>query len=92
MKQKEAIELLLAISVSCPLKTPKKGLFMAIRAEPEGYASIISLSIIGEPSHKCIKSIVQKRKLQMKETKDYLVIYGSGRMVSETNERNQSKN
>ena len=84
MKQKEAIELLLAISVSCPLKTPKKGLFMAIRAEPEGYASIISLSIIGEPSHKCIKSIVQKRKLQMKETKDYLVIYGSARETLES--------
>jgi len=84
MKQKEAIELLLAISVSCPLKTPEKGLFMAIRAEPEGYASIISLSIIGEPSRKCIKSIVQKRKLQMKETRDYLVIYGSARETLES--------
>ncbi len=74
MKLKEAIELLLEISNECRLKEPKKGLFMAIHAQPNGYISIIDQSVVDESAEKCIRSITEKKSLKIKKSGRELVI------------------
>jgi hypothetical protein len=67
----------------CSLKESKDidGMFMSVPnrnihdAESKGYKYCIKKTLINEPSRNCIKSIVEKHKLRMKESQEYLVIY-----------------
>ncbi|MDH5782920.1 MAG: hypothetical protein OEZ35_04560 [Candidatus Bathyarchaeota archaeon] len=74
---KKVAELFFEIEVNCSLEKPKEGLYVAIGkdAEAEGYTLCINSSIIPESSYECIESIIQKYKLRMKKSKEYLVIY-----------------
>jgi hypothetical protein len=83
MEFKEATDLSLEISSKCSLKKPKEGLFVAIDVpnstlydvSAEGHKLRIDMSVIDQSSRNYIKSIVEKHKLKMIESKGYLVIY-----------------
>ena len=83
MKFKEVVDLFLEISSTCSFKKPKEGLFETIDipssalydASAEGCKLRFDVTILDESSRKCIKSIVEKHKLKMTESKGYLVIY-----------------
>lgn len=84
MNFKEANALWLEISSSCKFKKPKEeGLFEAILipssalydADAEGCKLRFDDPILDESARKCIKSIVEKHKLRMTESKGSLIIY-----------------
>jgi hypothetical protein len=84
MKFKDAEALWLEISSTCFFKKPKKeGLFEAILipssalydASAEGCKLRFDAPILDESSRKCIKSIVERHKLKMTESKESLIIY-----------------
>ena len=82
MNLKEISDLFLEITSKCSFKK-LKGLYMGIDipnphvydAETEGCKLRINTLIVNESSRSCIKSIVEKRKLRVTETQEYLVIY-----------------
>jgi len=84
MKFKDAEALWLEISSTCSFKRPKEeGLFEAILisssalhdTSAEGCKLRFDAPILDESSRKCIKSIVEKHKLKMTESKESLIIY-----------------
>lgn len=74
---KKVAELFFEIQLNCSLEKPKEGLYVAIakNAEAQGYTLCINSSIIPKSSLGCIESIVQKYKLRMNKSTEYLVIY-----------------
>lgn len=44
-------------------------------AESKGYKLCIRKTLVAELSRDCIKSIVEKHKLKLKESQEYLIIY-----------------
>jgi hypothetical protein len=84
MNFKDANALWLEISSACSFKKPKEeGLFEAILipssalydASAEGCKLRFDTPILDESTRKCIKSIVEKHKLKMTESKESLIIY-----------------
>lgn len=83
MKLDEVSDLIREV-FGCPLKSEELGdIFISVPnpkvydAESEGYKLCIKKAIVNESSRDCIQSIVEKRKLKMKESKGYLVIYAA---------------
>lgn len=82
MKLNDALDLIKEV-FECPLMESKEGLFVGIDiprstvfdASAEGCKLRIDTLVVNEPSRNCLKSIVEKRKLKMIESKGYLVIY-----------------
>jgi len=81
MKIEEVNELIREV-FSCSLKSEDiEDIFVSVpnpqvyNAESEGYKLCIKKTLINESSRNCLKSIVEKRKLKMMESKGYLVIY-----------------
>jgi len=83
MRFEEAVDLFLEISSNCSFKKPKEGLYEGIDipylvlhdASAEGCKLRFDMSILDESSRKCIKSIVEKHKLKMMESKGFLIIH-----------------
>lgn len=44
-------------------------------AESKGYKLCLRKTLVNESSRDCIKSIVEKHKLKLKESQEYLIIY-----------------
>jgi hypothetical protein len=66
----------------CPIKSKDmEDMFITVPnpkvydAESEGFTLHIKKALVDKSCHDCIKSIVEKRKLKMRESKGYLVIY-----------------
>jgi hypothetical protein len=83
MKIEEINELVKEV-FACPLKLEEKigELFWSMPNpkvydnESEGWKLCIKKTVVTKSSHDCLKSIVKKHKLKMKELKEgYLVIY-----------------
>jgi len=84
MNFKDANALWLEISSTCSFKKPKEeGLFEAILipssalhdANAEGCKLRFDEPILDESTRKCIRSIVEKHKLKITESKGFLIIH-----------------
>jgi hypothetical protein len=73
----EAIELLEAVSDFKFKQSDKKPDFCIYDNEKQGYTLCIKKSLVSEEFYNHLKHIVESRKLGIRESEEYLVIYGT---------------
>jgi hypothetical protein len=73
----EAIELLDAVSDFQFKQLEKKPDFCIYDNENQGYTLCVKAALISEEYHNHLKHIVESRKLGIRESEGYLVIYGN---------------